>query len=167
LPSVSTTSMSSRLVPCGLRVIGIRQQHSVSHGKMSFRQSQYCYCASTSGHLPPLAQRLPLAAAGQEYCVHGYNHSLCHGRATDHDPHSSSAAGGCPPVANNTRRRFTTPGLFICKAPTVARPVGVTPTIRVKSSFHLKWSCHLWLLGLYSGTRAPVTESGATILVYL
>ena len=50
---------------------------------------------------------------------------------------------GCNPTANNTRRTFITPGLFIRKALTVARPVAVTPTMRVKSSFHLKWSCHL------------------------
>lgn len=81
--------------------------------------------------------------------------------------YSSSPAGGCLPMANNTRRMFTTPGLFICKALTVARPVGVTPTIRVKSSFHRKWSCHLCFLGLYSGTRVPSTGSGASVLVYL
>lgn len=84
-----------------------------------------------------------------------------------HNPYSSSSAGGCNPVANNARRMFTTPGLFTCSALTVARPVGVKPTMRVKSSFHLKWSRHLCFLGLYSGTTALSTGSGASVLVYL
>jgi len=84
-----------------------------------------------------------------------------------HNPYSSSSAGGCNPMANNARRMFTTPGLFTCSALTVARPVGVKPTMRVKSSFHLKWSRHLCFLGLYSGTTAPSTGSGASVLVYL
>jgi len=41
-------------------------------------------------------------------------------------------------MAKSARRILTRPGLFMFNAITVARPVGVKPTTRVKSSFHLK-----------------------------
>src|SRR5947209_7417536 len=49
---------------------------------------------------------------------------------------------------------------------TVARPDGVNPRMSVASLLQVKWSRHLWVLGLNSGTTAPPTGSGASTFVY-
>ena len=50
----------------------------------------------------------------------------------------AGSGGGCLPAANRIRRKFTRPSLLSCNASTVARPVGVLPTIRVESSLQTK-----------------------------
>ena len=50
-------------------------------------------------------------------------------------------------------------GMFICRAATVARPLGVLPRIIVPSSVQSKWSCHGSFLGLNNGTGARISGS--------
>ena len=79
----------------------------------------------------------------------------------------SLSGGGCLPMRYNTWRILTRPARFTFNASTVVRPVGVKPTICVRSSLQQKWSCHLCRRGLYNGTRVLSVGSGASVLLYL
>jgi len=74
----------------------------------------------------------------------------------------SRSPGGCHPTSTHRRRAATISPLFNRSAFTVARPTGVTPTILVPSSDHVKWSVQCCRLGLKSDTRLWLTGSTAS-----
>jgi hypothetical protein len=78
-----------------------------------------------------------------------------------------SGAGGCHPAATHWRRASTISRLFKRSATTVARPIGVSPLMRVPPSDHTKCPAQRWARGLNNGMLAPVTGSRAVILELL
>ena len=48
----------------------------------------------------------------------------------------SAYSAGCNPKVTQSERRLTIRSLFIFRASTVARPVAVSPTMRVPPAFH-------------------------------
>lgn len=75
--------------------------------------------------------------------------------------------GGCSPIKNKTALKLHNSTLFNFNASTVARPVGVKPSIRNKSTSQQKCSSQIWILGLNSGAKLRLSESNPSILVYL
>lgn len=79
----------------------------------------------------------------------------------------ASHPGGCFPNAASTNRKFTDSVRFIFKHFTVARPVGVRPSISVRVSSQAKCSCQFCVGGLTIGTIFRVNGSKAASFVCL
>jgi len=73
-----------------------------------------------------------------------------------------STPAGCSPNSLNAARKRQTVGRFICNSATVTRPLGVWPTISVRSSLHRKCCDQRWVRGLNSATSCPVSGSSTT-----
>ena len=82
-------------------------------------------------------------------------------------PLQGDACYGVQPRSPNRHRRLTILCPLICSVATVARPVGVRSTSRVKSSLHTKCSAQRRLRGLKRGTRVRLKGPVSSTLLYL
>ena len=68
----------------------------------------------------------------------------------------AQSPGGCQSRATHKVRASTTYSLLSRRATTVARPIGVNPTICVPPLAQVKCPAHSWVRGLNRGTNSPV-----------
>lgn len=93
--------------------------------------------------------------------------SACAARHPAHRGGAQLSAGGCQPTRAQRPRATITRGWFRWSAMTVARPIAVSPSTRVASALHVKWSLQRCVRGWKSGTVYPVNGSSATMAAAL